>query len=95
MIDPLKFNELILLCKGSISIFVNDHKDNYQSIEEFIEEHKDSIYPEDISEMVRLDTVFNVHAYPDTPIGFYHHYSHDVNKSLDAVIEAIKEQRKC
>ena len=45
-----KFKELVSLCKGSVEISVNDHKDYYESVEQHINEE----YREDIDKEVAV-----------------------------------------
>ena len=87
-----KFKELISLCKASVSITVNSHKDYYETVEQYIkEEDKEDIEADVFAEMIRLDTVVCIQAYPHTPIGFYSIYHYDLETAIDLMFEAIKK----
>ncbi len=94
-----KIKELESLCNGSIMISINDHKCNYESVEEFFRWDGDdystkSYDDQDLKIMVDNDTIYNVHAYPDTPVGFFSYYSSSLQKALDQVINTIKTDRQ-
>ncbi|CAB4128085.1 hypothetical protein UFOVP104_15 [uncultured Caudovirales phage] len=87
-----KFKELVSLCKASIQISVNDHKDYYESVEQHInEEEREDIEKDVFDEMVKKDTVVRVQAYPQTPIGFFLVYHYDIDIAIEKVLEAVKE----
>jgi len=86
-----KFKELVSLCKASVEISVNDHKDYYESVEQHINE--EDIDKEVFEEMVKRDIVVKVQAYPDTPIGFFVVYHYDIDKAVDIALDAVKNDR--
>jgi hypothetical protein len=89
-----KFKELVLLCKASVEISVNDHKDYYESVEQHInEEDREYIDKEVFEEMVKRDIVVKVQAYPHTPIGFFVVYHYDIDKAVDIALDAVKNDR--
>ncbi len=89
-----KFKELVALCKASVEISVNDHKDYYESVEQHItEEQRDDIEKDVFDEMVKRDTVVKVQAYPDTPIGFFMVYHYDIDMAVDIALDAVKNAR--
>jgi len=93
-----KFKQLVSLCKSSVEISVNNHRDYYQSVKSYIEEANriDDVFEElDLKvydEMIRRNTIVEVQAYPDTPGGFYKIYHYDIDIAIDKIIEAIKNK---
>lgn len=66
--------EIIEKCKCGVYLTVNEHKDVYQSAEDFIkEEHEDmEDVPEDVKKkMIEEDIIMSLQFYPNTPIGFF------------------------
>jgi len=82
-----KFKELVLLCKASVEISVNSHKDYYETVEQHIKEkERENIGKEVFEEMVKRDIVVRVQAYPDTPIGFFVVYHYDIDKAVASAL---------
>jgi len=91
-----KLKELLSKCKASVSITVNQHRDYYQSVKEYIEEQVqlDEDLIEDIGldvykEMQKTNTIIEIHAYPDTPIGSYRVIHYDVDKAIDIMLTCV------
>jgi hypothetical protein len=59
----------------------NEHLDVYESVENFYD-HEDFISPEEWQKAVNQNSVWVLHWYPETPIGFY--------RVAAATLEAIK-----
>jgi hypothetical protein len=66
-----KLKELISLCRASITISVNDHKDNYESVSKYManmvlldDELIEYIGEDVFAEMIKRDTIVYVIAYP-------------------------------
>lgn len=58
--------DLAGMCKGSVNVNINPHRDRYQDVTEYL-------YHEDISEDIRRecilrDTVVQIDFYPTTPL---------------------------
>lgn len=79
-----KLNECLKMCKCSFCIDVNNHKDDYQTVQEWYEQALENEFidnkdvdKEMIKEMIKNNTVVKIQFYPDTPIGSYtiHHYN--------------------
>jgi len=88
------FKELISLCKGSVLISVNDHKDNYESVDEYIdEEDREDIEKEVFDEMVKRDVIVRVYAHPHNPIGFFVITHYDIDKAVNIALDAVKNDR--
>lgn len=88
-----KFKELVSLCAASVEISVNDHKDCYESVEQYLKnENKKDIDKAILDEMIKRDTIVKVQAYPHTPIGFYIVYHYDIDEAVNIVLEAVKNE---
>ena len=88
--------ELINLCKCSVTLEVNDHRDYYQTILEYIDDNcsNKSIWnetPEEVKKiMIETDTLIELQFYPNTPIGFYRVYHYDVNQAISEALNILK-----
>lgn len=95
MNDNLK--ELMSLCKCSVSIEINPHRDYYESVSDELNKLQDSdiqeIDKEVIGEMILTDTFIRVQAYPDTPIGFYMAIHFDLDTAINIVLNGIKNNK--
>jgi hypothetical protein len=88
-----KIKELVAICKCSVQVLINPHKDYYETIEEYIDsEEKKSIPDEVFSEMVKRDTIVLVSAYADNPIGCFSIYHYDIDTALDLVLKSVKSE---
>jgi len=91
-----KLSELLSLCKNSVYITVNEHRNYYQSVESFFkddplrEQELDEISEENFQKMVEADTVVEIQFYPDTANGFFCVYRHDISVALDRCIEILR-----
>ncbi len=88
----VKIKKLTDVCKGGFSIEVNPHSGTYESIEEYLgdEIKNNDISAEDLSRVIKSNTLICVQAYPNTPVGFYLIFDDDVEKAIDRIIEYIK-----
>lgn len=86
-----KLKELLSLCKHSVTVDVNQHRDYYETIEEYIE-------PDDIKNialdvlqvMIETNTMVRISAYKETAISFFLVYHHDLEEALDQVLKEVK-----
>jgi hypothetical protein len=96
MMDKLK--ELFELCAGSVTVIHNEHKDFYQTVEQFLNDQErnsdDGIdLDDDVRKfMVDRNHMITLHAYPKTPIGFYTVYHWDLLIAVDKMLDAIKKE---
>jgi len=96
IIDMNKLKELLSKCKASVSITVNQHRDYYQSVEEHIEEQAlideeliDEIGKEVYEEMKKTNTIVEIQAYPNTPVGSYRLFHYDIDKAIDIMLSCV------
>lgn len=93
-----KLNKIYSLCKCSVTISINDHRDYHETAKESLDEIQsmNKSLVEDIGEdiynkMIETNTIIKVQAYPDTPVGFYSIYHYDLETALDNMIEALTQ----
>ncbi len=85
-----KLKELLNKCKASVSITVNKHRDYYQSVKDYIEEDLiDEIGQDVYEEMKKTNTVIEIQAYPNTPIGSYRIVHYDIDKAIDIMLSCV------
>lgn len=89
-----KLNELFNLCSASVTIIHDEHKDYYQSVEVFLSD-LESLMPISLDAdvrkvMVEKNHMITLHAYPDTPIGFYTIYHWDLLAAVDEMLAIVK-----
>ena len=91
-----KLNELFNLCAASVTVTHNEHKGIYQTVDEFLNDQEQftherlDIDPDVRKFMIERNTMITLHAYPNTPIGFYTVYHWDLLAAVDQMIDIIK-----
>jgi len=95
MMPDAKLKELLSKCKAGVIISVNEHRNYYSSAELTLERLYDGVCDPEIADDVRntmleTDTIVEIQFYPDTPIGFYSVYHHDIECALDEALSALK-----
>lgn len=89
--------ELMSKCKCGVYVSVNSHRDNRDSVGQWIEDQRtmgssiDRTDPEVLAEMIRTDAVIDVQFYPCTPVGSYRVIHHDLDAALHKALECFKE----
>lgn len=101
-----KFTQLCAGCKNSVEIRVNDHRDYYQTPEQYFADQlasggtqgknsmDDIVDPDIYKKCVETNNIVYVHFYPDTAISFYSFYHYDVEMALDLALEVLNDHRK-
>jgi hypothetical protein len=89
-----KLKQLLSLCKCGVFISVNEHRDYYETVEKFIKEkierNEAEIDNEVLRQMIKLDTIIELHFYPVTPVGFYEIFHYDLEVALDIALETLR-----
>ena len=90
--NPSKIKQLQQLCKAAIHLTINDHKNCYMSVSDYLD---DSPCTDELSEdvkakMVELDTIVELQFYPNTPVGFLQLFHYDVDMALQVALENLK-----
>ena len=94
-----KLAELTAACKASVSLSINQHRNYYQSVLEYLQDRleldciSDEISQEVLAEMISRDTVIDLQFYPDTPTGFYTVLGYNLDMVLDEALEIIRKRR--
>lgn len=92
-----KLAALIAGCKAGVYVSVNEHRDYYQSVADFLDERNggqenDAEARMDAAvraEMIARDTVIELHFYPTTPIGFFVVFHFDLDAALTRALELL------
>lgn len=92
-----KLKRIISVCKCSVSLTVNPHKDLYEDVIMYFNRHKPSEVLDDIEydiweEMIKKDRIIELQFYPKTPIGFYTLYHYDLDLVLTEALRVLKEE---
>lgn len=89
-----KLNKLIGICKGTVYITVNEHRNAYLSIEEHLrdlDKQNEEINADVRKQIILQDTLIGIQFYPATPIGFYCIYHYDLGLAIDAALASLGE----
>ena len=91
-----KLKELLSKCNASVSITVNPHRDYFQSVENYIEERAlineeliDELGQDVYEKMKKTNTVIEIQACPDTPVGWYIVFHYDIDKAVDIMLNYV------
>jgi hypothetical protein len=87
-----KLSKIIAHCKCGVHLFVNSHRDIYVDIKEELENMESlgfEIEPDIRAKMIETDTLIDIQAYPETPIGFYKVLHYDLGAALDEMLQAL------
>lgn len=86
---------LLARCKCGVHIQVNAHRDYYESAKQHLEhlemgESGSLNIPADVRAIMEAtNTVVSVVFYPDTPIGCYRIYHHDLETAIDLALSCL------
>jgi hypothetical protein len=92
-----KLKDLLARCKCGVFLTVNEHRDYYQTAKEALEkaQHHEcppEIEPSVLAKMIDTDTIIRLQFYPDTPIGSYDIWHHDIDAALSAALGCLAQQ---
>ena len=90
-----KLKELMSKCKCGVFLSVNEHRDYYQTAEEYLAKKEEFECPPEIEPdvkkvMIETDTIVELQFYPATPIGSYSIYHHDLDAALGEALACFK-----
>lgn len=93
-----KLKDLLSRCKCGVFVTVNEHRDYYETAAEHLGDAEGRECPPEIEDAVRAqmiatDTIIKIQFYPDTPIGSYEIWHHDLDAALDECLGILAEQR--
>lgn len=91
-----KLTELLKRCKCGVLLTINEHRDFYETAEDAILEQESFdrqpvASPSVRAQMIASDTIIKLQFYPDTPIGFYRLWHHDLDAILDAALKCLDQ----
>jgi hypothetical protein len=89
-----KLRELADMCKGEVTLGINEHRSSYMSLEEWVGPSALDLGEPTGDAIVKAGTVVCCQFYPDTPTTCYTVYDYDINKCLDACIEIMKVRNR-
>ena len=91
-----KLQKLMSMSKCTVHLTVNQHRNYYESVQDRIN-YLDSvecpiqIEATVLDTMISTDTMIELQFYPDTPIGSYCIYHHDLDSALDEALACFSE----
>lgn len=85
MPDSRTIEDIVALCKCSVTLEIDDYKDNYLTLEEglFDVQKRFGVTDDIIEEMRIRDHIISLQTYPNTPIGFECVYGGTVQSVID------------
>lgn len=96
-----KIKILLANCKCGVHIQVNAHRDYYETAKQHLEnaemgEEGSLNIPPDVRKIMEAtNTVVSVVFYPDTPIGSYRIYHHDLPTAIDLALSCLPLCKRC
>ncbi len=97
MTDTLQ--KLVNLCKCGVEVTINDHKNVYETADEWLNDQEwppkqpDGLDNKVRERMIETNTVIFCQFYPDTPVGYYLVFHYDLESCLKECIDLIEEER--
>lgn len=79
----------------SLSISHNDHHNMYLSVADTLDDSQgyyDDISDAERAQMIATDTIWTVHIYPVTPVGFNVFHGATLDSAIDAAIAALDSE---
>jgi hypothetical protein len=90
-----KLNKLKELCKISVCININNHKQDCISVERYfkdgiMDDYLEEIAPEVFEKMKELNTIIDIQYYPRNIVGFYRVFHYDLEKAIDEALASLE-----
>lgn len=90
--------QLIQKCKCSVTVTVNQHRDYRESVQDYVNglvlqnaaDFED--FADVLPEMIKRDTIIDLHFYPDTSVGYFSVYHYDLIEALNAALEHFADR---
>jgi hypothetical protein len=86
-------DRLVALCKCEVALTANAHRNDYQSVREWLASHDAEVDAETAAEMERTDTVYTLRCYTISPIGAYVFYDSRLDRLLETAVAAVEQER--
>lgn len=91
MSDTDLITRIVALTKCGVHIDINEHRDYYETVGEYLARDEDLHLDRDImAVMVATDTVVEIIVYPNTPVGQYVVYHHDLTAALTKMLRILE-----
>jgi hypothetical protein len=94
-----KLLALLARCKCGVYLEVNNHRDFYQSVKDYLDEQCanglytiEEIGSDYIKAMIEKNTIIELQFYPHTPMSFYKLFDHDLGSILDRALGVFNEE---
>lgn len=87
-----KFKQLCSMCKCSVQITVNDHRDVHETVISYLKGRNqlEGIDPEVLLLMIANDTLVEVQFYPETGIGFHYVCHYDIDIAMEMALKLME-----
>ena len=88
--------KLLSLCKCGVYITVNGHRDNYETVESYLNNiefgfnEKLDIEQSVREKMIKTNTVIEIQFYPSTPVGFHVVYHQNLKGALKYALSCFE-----
>lgn len=95
-----KLEEIAKRCKASVSLTYRDRADYYEELKDIVELkgdgngeyfHASEFLDGELEKCIETDQYWCLQFYPETPIGFHHAFSRDLDKLLDWALETLND----
>jgi hypothetical protein len=89
-----KPERIVSMCKGSVTVTVNDHPMSHRSVRDELLDLRGSgaaFTDAEANSCVVGDAIWNVHAYPHTSVGVFGCYAGTMDEALDAMLELLTQ----
>ena len=90
-----RLGHLQSLCECGVSVNINEHKDIYESVDEYMVTYDQACATNTdiLKKMIETDTIICVQAFPDYPSTSYACYHYDLEAAIEEVIKCIEKER--
>lgn len=91
----LLLEQLYKKCEGSVYISINEHKNNYSTIQESLNESCEGFYDKEqltdeiVKEMIKRDSFISIQFYPNSPNGFHAIAHYDFEEALNIALSYL------
>lgn len=97
-----KLKKIASMCKSSVSLEYRELSNVYEKLSDrvsYADEgstymHTSNFLDGELDKCIKTDEYWNLHFYPETPVGFYSAYSNDLDKLLDWALDILNKIQK-
>lgn len=87
-----QLKRIIELTKCGVHVSVNNHRDFYETVAQYLDRDNFELDPAIKAEMIASDTVVEVQCYAHTPVGAYLVLDHDIDRALTKMLEILERR---